>query len=157
MANGRSQAESSQARGRGWSRRFSKELAYASNAARRGPVAPLHGAAAKPVLDVVLPAGFASQNPTVVANLLRGVIPNTDYTAITQIAAKDPHAARVQLTKQFASLTNQVATSGDAVALGWLANAAQDPTNAIKYYYAAAQETRAKVATRPDARIAARH
>ncbi len=138
-ANGQQQADSSQAGRRGLFQRFSNAMSYVSNAAQLEPVAPLHGSNAKHGLDVVLPSGLASQNPTVVANLLRGVIANGEYTTITQLAANDPTAAREQLTKQFASLTSQVAATGDAVALHWLAQAAQDPANAIKYYYAAAQ------------------
>jgi len=107
------------------------------SAASLPPVRPFHAPDATHEVPVVLPPNFAQQHPVVLANLLHGVIGDAAHLRIVQAAAANLDAGRAALREELVQLNARVAQSGDAVALGYLRQAAQAPAQAIASYYAA--------------------
>ena len=131
--------------------RMSSAVSYASKSAGLPPVESLHPRGAAHSLAVVLPTGFANQHAGVTANLLGSAIDPAIHATITSLAASDPAQARQLLETQFAEITQRVSQAGDAVALNILRQAAHDPINAARYYFAAAQRVKTLLATPPHA------
>jgi len=111
------------------------------SAASLPPVRPFHAPDATHEVPVVLPPNFAQQHPVVLANLLHGVIGDAAHLRIVQAAAANLDAGRAALREELVQLNARVAQSGDAVALGYLRQAAQAPAQAIASYYAAGYRT----------------
>ncbi len=120
-------------------RRMASAITQASPSVGQPAVQALHAQGAAHPVNVVLPAAFDSKNPSIFANMLGNALAPAELSSIAALAVTDPTAAREQLAGKFNDIAQAVGRAGDAVALSILRQAAQDPANATRYYFAAAQ------------------